>query len=91
MSASRTTIIADPLGLHARPAAEFVTRARTYESDLSIASGDKTGNCKSLISILKLGIAVGTEVTITAAGPDEAAAIEELGSFLEIVHGDDAP
>lgn len=91
MSATRRAVIADPLGLHARPAAEFVTRARAYESDLTITSGEKSGNCKSLLSILKLGIVAGAEVTITATGPDEADAIESLGSFLEVAHGDGAP
>jgi phosphotransferase system HPr (HPr) family protein len=88
MTAIRTAVVADPLGLHARPAAELVAQARAYESDLVLASGEKTGNCKSLLAVLKLGIVGGTEVTVTAMGPDEAVAVEVLASFLELVHGE---
>ncbi len=82
MTASQTAIVADPLGLHARPAADFVAQARTYESELVLTSGEKSGNCKSLLGVLKLGIATGSEVSITAIGPDEAAAVEALASLL---------
>ncbi len=82
MTASRTAVVADPLGLHARPAADFVAQARTYESEIVLTSGDKSGNCKSLLGVLKLGIATGSEVGINATGPDELAAVEALAALL---------
>lgn len=91
MTVVRTALIADPLGLHARPAADFVARARVYESDVVIAAGEKSANCKSLLAVLKLGAVGGTEVTITATGPDEDDAVGVLASFLESVHGEGAP
>lgn len=91
MTVARTALIADPLGLHARPAADFVARARVYESEVVIAAGEKTANCKSLLAVLKLGAVGGTEVTITATGPDEHDAVGALVSFLESVHREGAP
>jgi phosphocarrier protein HPr len=82
VSATRTVIVADPLGLHARPAALFVESARGFESDLQILAADKRGNCKSLLSVLKLGISQGTEVTLEASGNDEEQAVETLASHL---------
>ena len=83
MSVSRTVVIIDPMGLHARPAASFVAQARTYSSEVVLAAGEKQGNCKSLLSILKLGITHGTEVTLTATGDDERTAVDELAAGLE--------
>jgi len=83
MTTTRTVTIADPLGLHARPAADFVTAARGYSSDLAISVGDKVANCKSLLSVLKLGITQGTVVMVEATGEDEERAVEDLASRLE--------
>lgn len=83
MSATRIVVITDPLGLHARPAAEFVTAARGFESDLQLLVGDKQANCKSLISVLKLGIGQGTVVTLEAVGGDEEDAAETLALLLD--------
>ena len=86
MSVRRTAVITDPQGLHARPAADFVAQARTYSSEVALTVGEKSGNCKSLLGILKLGITQGTEVTITATGDDESTAADELAAILETPH-----
>lgn len=83
MSVSRQVVVADPLGLHARPAAEFVERARTYACDLTIENDGSVGNCKSLLSVLKLGIAHGTPVTISASGEDAESAVASLAALLQ--------
>jgi phosphocarrier protein HPr len=83
VSVSRSVVITDPLGLHARPAAQFVEKARTFTSDISIDKGGRAANCKSLLSVLGLGVSQGTEVTITAAGDDEQGALESLVALLE--------
>lgn len=88
MSATRIVTVTSPHGLHARPAAEFVESARGFESNLQILAADKQGNCKSLISVLKLGISQGTSVTLEADGDDEEQAVEALASLLEQVNKD---
>lgn len=83
MTTTRIVTIADPLGLHARPAADFVSAARGYQSDLVIRAGGKTANCKSLLAVLKLGITHGAVVVLEAAGEDEESAVEDLAGRLE--------
>ena len=61
MSVSKSVVITDPQGLHARPAAEFVEKARAYSCDLSLDKDGRSANCKSLLGILKLGIGQGSE------------------------------
>jgi phosphotransferase system HPr (HPr) family protein len=75
-----------PSGIHARPAAVFVETARRFSSELFLESQGRKGNCKSLVSVLKLGVAQGTVVAITAEGPDEAEAVEILVALLESDH-----
>lgn len=84
MSVSKSVVVTDPLGLHARPAAQFVEKARTFTSDLTIDKGGRKGNCKSLLSVLGLGISQGTEITLTATGDDEQGALEALLAVLEV-------
>jgi phosphotransferase system HPr (HPr) family protein len=75
-----------PSGIHARPAAVFVETAKRFSSDLVLESQGRRGNCKSLVSVLKLGVTQGTVVAITAEGPDEAEAVETLVALLEPDH-----
>jgi phosphotransferase system HPr (HPr) family protein len=74
--------VTNPSGLHARPAARFVETARTFDSELSLGKDGRTGNAKSLVSVLRLGIVAGTTIEITADGPDEEQALAALMEVL---------
>lgn len=93
MSITRSLAVLTPSGIHARPAATLVTVARQYESTLSLESDGRTGNCKSLVSVLKLGVSHGAIVQLTADGPDEAEAIEAITTMLTVTQDEsgDAP
>jgi phosphotransferase system HPr (HPr) family protein len=82
MTVSRSVTVAIASGIHARPAALFVEKARTFIADLSLEHGERKGNCKSLISMLKLGVPHGAEVSLTASGDDEEIALTTLVDFL---------
>lgn len=72
-------VVADPVGLHARPAALFVRLAGTFESRITVngASG------ASVLEIMSLGVAQGDTVHLTAVGEDAHAAIVALTDMLE--------
>ena len=72
-------VVADPVGLHARPAALFVRLAGTFESRITVngASG------ASVLEIMSLGVAQGDTVHLTAVGEDARAAIAALTDMLE--------
>jgi phosphotransferase system HPr (HPr) family protein len=78
VSATHTIIVRNASGLHARPAARLVEEARRFEADISAEAGGRQASCKSLIAVMKLGVAAGTELTLHAEGPDERAAVERL-------------
>ena len=66
----------NPAGLHARPAAQIVERAKEFEATIELASGKRTANARSIMSVLALGADTGDQVTITADGPDEDEAVD---------------
>jgi phosphocarrier protein len=64
----------NPLGLHARAASKLVDLAKTFASDIRIATAGKEVDGKSIMNILLLGAPVGTELTLIVEGEDEDAA-----------------
>ena len=76
-------VIADPQGVHARPAGDLVKIAKTFECAIGIHFDGKSGDCKKIFTVMALGVKPGHEVTITVEGEDEAAAAEAMESFFK--------
>ncbi|PTV96535.1 phosphocarrier protein FPr [Rhodobacter aestuarii] len=71
-------------GLHARPATTIVEIAKGFDAEIRVRHGAKTGNAKSLISLLNLGAAQGAALRISAEGPQAEAALAALqAAFAE--------
>ncbi|MBT8207509.1 MAG: HPr family phosphocarrier protein [Acidimicrobiia bacterium] len=75
--------ITNPAGLHARPAAMLVERAKTFDSEIVIMNGTKKGKAKSIMSILALGASTGDVVTVTATGADADEAVAFVTEILQ--------
>lgn len=69
-------------GLEARPVAMLVQVASQFESTVYINSGERKVNAKSIMGMMSLGLDNGEEVTVTADGSDEEAAVAEIEKFL---------
>jgi phosphocarrier protein len=82
--------VANALGLHARAAARFVHLATRFESQVRVARDTKVMDGKSIMGILLLAAARGTMITISANGPDEAAAVEALVHLVESGFGEES-
>lgn len=70
-------------GLHARPAAMIVQTASQFESDLFIEKGSEKINAKSIMGILTMGAGFGSELILSADGPDEQGALDALYALFE--------
>src|SRR5690348_3640895 len=79
----RTITLASKSGLHARPAAVFVQKAKAFRSQITLSKNDKTVNGKSILSVLALGAEQGEQVTLKADGEDANTAIDQLTALLE--------
>nr|WP_319488566.1 HPr family phosphocarrier protein [uncultured Caproiciproducens sp.] len=80
---SFTYVIRDEIGVHARPAGLLVKQAKSFQSSCIIHAGVKCADLSRLFQVIGMGIEQGTEVTVTAEGPDENAAISALEKVLK--------
>lgn len=69
-------------GLHARPAARLAGLAQGFASDITLASEGRRANAKSPVALLTLGVRRHAPVTLTAKGPDSAAAVAALAELI---------
>jgi phosphocarrier protein len=76
-------IVLNPLGLHARAAARFVHAASGFTSRIRVGRGGREVDGKSIMGLLLLAASRGSEITITADGPDEEAATMALCALIE--------
>jgi phosphocarrier protein len=79
----RTVTLGSKSGLHARPAAVFVQKAKGFQSEITLSRNEKTVNGKSILSVLSLGAEQGDQVLLKANGDDAELAIDRLVSLLE--------
>ena len=80
---SRQAVVVNALGLHARAAARFVRLADSFKSQVRVVQGARTVDGKSILGLLLLAAARGTALTVTADGPDEAAAVTALAGLID--------
>lgn len=78
-----THVIADPLGLHARPAGMLVKACAGYASAVTITAPTGKADAKRLMAVMRLAAKQGMELTISVDGADEEKAATELKAFLE--------
>src|SRR5215813_14097663 len=85
-SARREVRIANKLGLHARPAAQFVKRVRSFRSEIWVIKAGKRYSASSLIDVLRANLDCGAAATLEAYGVDSEEALQELDKLLAEFH-----
>jgi phosphocarrier protein HPr len=86
---SRTVTVRNQLGMHARASARFVHTASAFQSRIRVARGSRVMDGKSIMGVLLLAASKGTEISISAEGEDEAAALEALIQLVESGFGEE--
>jgi len=79
----KTFIVVNTLGLHARPAAQLVQASNKFKSEVHIAKDGTSVNAKSIMGVLTLAAGKGSQLTVTAEGPDAEAALAQLAKMIE--------
>jgi len=70
-------------GFHARPASDFVKKAKTFKARIEIIKEEKKADAKSIVGVLSLGLPKGAVVTVRADGDDESEAMHVLVPMIE--------
>ena len=86
---AKTVMVINATGLHARPASDFVSKAKEYKSNIQICrkedGRENAVNAKSVVLLLTLGIEKDEEIEIFAEGEDEVQAVEALVSLIKML------
>ena len=91
-TASRDIVVLNKLGLHARPAMQFVDLANQFKSDIKVVKfGDEPGEAdgKSVMQMIILAAMPGTKMRIDADGDDAEEAVQKLAKLFESKFGED--
>jgi phosphocarrier protein len=80
--ASVKVIITNKLGLHARPAMAFADTAAQFKADIHVIKAGNKFDGKSIMNLMMLAATQGTELEITANGPDADDALAALQSLV---------
>jgi len=80
--ASREITIVNELGLHARPAAEFVRRANAFRSDIWLVTENGRFSALSLIDVMRANLDRGAVATLEAHGTDAEEALDRLAKLV---------
>ena len=79
----RQIVIVNKLGLHARPAMQFVDTANKYQSSIKVCKGDLVVDGKSIMQMMMLAATMGTSLKIVAEGDDAEKALVALEKLIK--------
>jgi phosphotransferase system HPr (HPr) family protein len=74
--------ILNKLGIHARPAAQFVKTANRFQADIFVEKDGEEVDGKSIMGLMMLAAGNGSMIMITAEGLDADVALEALGDLI---------
>lgn len=90
MGVSRSVLVTNKRGLHARASAKFVTLAAGLPCEVQVekdGAGSVTGT--SIMGLMMLGAAMGDTIVISADGTDAESAVSALCDLVEAKFGED--
>lgn len=87
---TRTLTIVNKLGLHARAAAKLVTLAGQFSATIKLNKGTRTVNGKSMMGVMMLAAAQGSQVQVATTGEDAQAALDAIAQLIADRFGEEA-
>ena len=79
----RDLVVANKVGIHARPAAMFVKIASRYACDIFLEKDGERINGKSIMGLLMLAAGPGSRLTLEVSGRDAAQAVAEIEDLFQ--------
>ncbi len=91
-SLRQSVVVANPNGLHMRPATRFAQQARVLPQRVTVCHGDKCADGKSSLDLLMLIAMPGAELWVELEGDDSSDAAAAIRTLCDILAapGDDA-
>ena len=86
---TRTVLITNKRGLHARASAKFVTLAAGLPATVEVRKDGSSVTGTSIMGLMMLGAAMGDSIEITASGDGAEQAIDQLAGLVENKFGEE--
>lgn len=80
---SKSVTVKNAIGLHARPAAEFVKMTSRMACDVFVEKGHTKINAKSILAVISLGAEQNSDINIYTDGEEEEKSLDVLVNFIE--------
>ena len=80
--AKKDFTILNKLGIHARPAAQFVKTANRYQCDIYVEKDGEEVDGKSIMGLMMLAAGHGSVISVTANGSDADAAMAAIEDLI---------
>ncbi len=85
---TRTLIICNQLGLHARASARFVETAARFDAVITVSRDGESVNARSIMGLMMLAASRGSAIEVTAEGPEAEEALDALQSLVDEKFGE---
>jgi phosphocarrier protein len=85
----RVIRIVNEKGLHARASAKFVQTVEKFEADVRVMRCGESVGGTSIMGLMSLAAARGTEITVDAVGKDAEAVMAAIDSLVSSRFGED--
>lgn len=83
MSVEKTLVITNAKGLHARAAAAFVKTADKFDAEVTVSKDGESVSGHSIMGLMMLGAACGSEILVTCSGVQAADALSALEKLVD--------
>jgi phosphocarrier protein len=84
----RQVLVANQLGLHARPASQIAREAQAFAASINLVAQGQSVDAKSILDVLTLAAGPGSTVEIRASGQDAEAAVEKISGLFAARFGE---
>ena len=78
----RTVVVTNRHGLHARPCLAIVNTVARHQASVTIQKDGEAMDASSVLALMSLGATQGTELVLSATGPDAAEALDTLAHLF---------
>jgi phosphocarrier protein HPr len=85
----RVLEIVNKKGLHARASAKFVQAVERFDAIVRVTRGSESVGGTSIMGLMMLGAATGTNITVEATGAEAAAVIDALDKLVSSGFGEE--
>lgn len=83
-TSTRTVTVTNRHGLHARPSVVIVNTVRKYDARVTVRGNGQYADAASILDLLSLGATQGTELVLSASGPQAEEALNALGHLFDV-------